>query len=338
MAANLLTSAQPDGGWTPVCAIMGMAGVGKSALALRVARQLRGSFPDGQIGVNLGELEAADTDPQPALRELLTALGVEERALPRGVRDLTRLYQRRLLGRRLLILLDDVATEQQLRPLLPVADGCRVLVTTRNRLATMEGAHRIELGVLTAAESVELLARIVGPARVQREADAAARIAEACGGLPLAVRIAGARLITRPRWPLARLADRLADPQLVLDELRVADLDVAVSILRGYEQLSPDTRCALRVQSLLGSPSFTGSSAARALNRSVWAARELLDDLVSAHLLEIDDGSADHYRFHPLVRILLREQAWADETTLEYQQLSGLATGRNGSTYQVQVA
>ncbi|MEO3827704.1 BTAD domain-containing putative transcriptional regulator [Actinomadura sp. B10D3] len=302
-----------DAGEPRVCAITGMGGVGKTALALRVAHRVADAYPDGQIHVDLQgssrPLEAAE-----ALTRLLRTLGAPAADLPRGAEELTRCYRDRLTGRRVLIVLDDAAGERQIRPLLPGVPGCGVLLTGRTRLAALEGADRISLQPFDPAEGVELLTRHTSPERAAAEPRALAQIAERCGYLPLAVRACGARLVGHPHWPLSRLADRLADPHRLLDELRVADLDVQATLTLGYRRLPADLRRALRLLSLLSAPEFSFWIAAVLLDRPLTETRAQVEELVGAYLLEVPAERPDTYRFHPLVRAVARERALTEET------------------------
>ncbi|MGI5321208.1 BTAD domain-containing putative transcriptional regulator [Actinomadura nitritigenes] len=302
-----------DTGAPRVCAITGMGGVGKTALALRVAQQVAGAYPDGQVHVDLQgssrPLEAAE-----ALARLLRTLGAPDGDLPRGAEELTQCYRDRLAGRRVLIVLDDAAGERQIRPLLPGVPGCGVLLTGRTRLAALEGADRISLQPFEPAEAVALLARHTSPERAAAEPRALALIAERCGYLPLAIRACGARLVGHPHWPLSRLADRLADPHWLLDELRVADLDVQAALALSYRRLPADLRRALRLLSLLSTPTFSLWIAAVLLDRPLTETRAQVEELVEAYLLEVPGGRPDTYRFHRLVHAVARERALTEET------------------------
>jgi tetratricopeptide (TPR) repeat protein len=179
-----------------ICAVAGKAGVGKSALAVHVAHRLASAFPDGQLYASLGG--GGSEGWRSAARGPRSPLD------PGEIRS-------RLAGKRVLVVLDDAAGEAQLRPLLPGGPGPAVLITGRARPAALEGVHLVNLAVLDSDRAIALLGRIAGPQRVVAEPDAAAAIVAACGRLPLAVRIAGARLAARPHWPLTRMADLLAD-------------------------------------------------------------------------------------------------------------------------------
>jgi hypothetical protein len=225
-----------------VTAIAGNAGVGKTTLAVHVAHQLRQRFPDGQLYVDLAGMATRPLDPGEVLIWFLRALGVEAAAVPVCLEERAALYRARLADRRMLIVLDNAADEAQVRPLLPGSPGCRVLVTSRARLSGLSGARLLDPDVLEPGEATELLAQILGHTRVAAEPDQAAAIARWCGHLPLAARIAGVRLAARPRWSLARLAERLADEHGRLQELATADLEVRASVALSYWGLAEQER------------------------------------------------------------------------------------------------
>jgi DNA-binding SARP family transcriptional activator len=293
---------------TVVAAIAGPAGVGKTALAVRVAHRLRSRFPDGQLYVNLRGAEARPLDPYDVLLRFLTAMGVDGGAVPQDPDECAGLYRSLMADRRVLVVLDDALDEAQVRPLLPGSPGCAVTVTSRVPLGAIP-AHALALDVLTPGQAVELLAAIIGPDRVAAEPDAARGIAELCGGLPLALRIAGARLATKPHWRLARLADRLGDERRRLDELRVGDLEVRASFALSYQGRSGDERRLFRLLGLLRGPDFSVWAAAALLDAPVGVAEDLLERLVEAQLLQAagDDAAGQaRYRFHNLLRVYAR--------------------------------
>ena len=238
----------------PVCVITGKGGTGKSTLAVRAGHELAGRYPDGQLFASLRGMTDTPAQPEAVLAQFLAALGDADP--PATLAERTDRYRSLTAGRRILVVLDDAASEAQVRPLLPGTGGCAVLVTSRGRLPGLAGADLVELDVLDAAEATAMLARIAGAQRVDAEPDAARALLERCGRLPLAVRIVGARLATRRHWTLAHLADRLADEERRLDELEVGDLQVRASIGLSYHALDSRARRALRRLGLLGLADF----------------------------------------------------------------------------------
>jgi DNA-binding SARP family transcriptional activator len=294
--------------------VAGKAGVGKTALAVRIAHGVRARFPDGQLYVNLRGAELRPLPPGEVLAGFLRALG-EAGALPDELEDRTRQYRTRLAGRRVLVVLDNAADEAQVRPLLPASPACGVLITARSRLAGLEAASTIVLDVLEPHEAVALLGRVAGARRVAAEPDAALAIAGLCGYLPLAVRVAGAKLAARPHWRLARLAERLADEHRRLDELTAGDLEVRASVALSYKGRDEALRRAFRMLGLLDGPDFAAWLAGALLDRRE-EAEEMLERLVEAQLLEIASegaGGLVRYRFHDLLRVYARERLKDEE-------------------------
>jgi tetratricopeptide (TPR) repeat protein len=294
-----------------VTAVAGQGGVGKTTLVVRAAHELAPRFPNGQLYVNLRGIEAEAADPVAVLGDFLRDLGVDPAAVPDGVEARARLYRSRLAGRRVLVVLDNARDEAQVRPLLPGDRSCAVVITSRSRLAGLEGAAMIAVDALPAGEAIELLGKIAGAARVAAEPGAARVIVEACGCLPLAVRVAGARLAARPDWPLAEMAARLSRERGRLDELRAGDLDVRASLALGYASLPPQARQAFRMLGVLKSGDFAVWPLAALLDLPAGAASRLAEQLANAHLLQVqglDAAGQPRYRFHDLVRDFARER------------------------------
>jgi tetratricopeptide (TPR) repeat protein len=311
-----------------VSAIAGKAGVGKTALAIRAAYQLRRHFPDGQLYVNLRGAEAQRLDPADVLRDFLLELGVARAAIPEQLDQQAVRYRSQLAGRRVLIVLDNAADEAQVRPLLPGSPGCAALITSRVRLAGLEAAHTIGLDVLERDQAVDLLAKVAGPDRVAAEQDAARRIVGLCGELPLAVRIAGAKLASREHWSLAMFAGRLADERDRLDELTVGDLAVRASFALSYQGLSEEERHAFRLLGLLKAPDFQAWVAAALLDNELAQADDLIDRLVQAQMLEVArqvQSEQVYFRFHDLLRVFARECLTDEEPAAVQQAAMGRA-------------
>jgi DNA-binding SARP family transcriptional activator/tetratricopeptide (TPR) repeat protein len=303
-----------------IAVLSGKPGVGKTALAVHVAHRLRPDFPDGQLQVDLGGAERRPLAPDEVLDRFLRALGIAGAAVPATLEERRDLYRSRLADRRVLIVLDNAADEAQVRPLLPGSPSCAVMVTSRGRLAALDGALRFDVDVLDARHTVKLLAWIAGPARVAAEADAADTIGRLCGHLPLAVRVAGARLAVREHWRLADLVDLLADERRRLDELKIADLEVRASLALSYQGLGDEARRLLRRLGLLAASSFAAWVGAAALNCTLTRAERLLEELVDAQLVEVhgtDTAGQVRFRLHDLVRLYARERAAAEEPEAE---------------------
>ncbi|GLZ76435.1 regulatory protein AfsR [Actinorhabdospora filicis] len=287
-----------------VAAVSGVPGVGKTALAVHVAHGLRERFPDGQLYVDLRGASAEPADPAKVLGAFLRALGRSDAAIPDDPEARAAAFRSDLDGRRVLLLLDNAANVAQVRPLLPGSPGNAVVVTSRTRLAGLAGTH-LDLGVLTLDESADLLARICP--RVAEEPEAASELIAACGRLPLAVRIAAARLAARPGWSVRHLLTRLADERRRLSELAVGDLDVGASIALSYGQLDAAHATAFRLLSLPAMPDLTIEEAAAVLGVDVYEAEDHAEHLVDLNLLS--SPVPGRYRFHDLLRLFGRRCA-----------------------------
>ena len=303
----------------PIGVISGAGGVGKSTLAHRVAHEIAEHFPDGQFHLDLHGSTAGPVTTEEMLGRVLRDFDPMT-TVPGSLDERVARYRTLLAGTRTLVVLDDAANEAQVRPLLPGSPGCAVLVTSRNRLLAPAGATFVELGVLPADTAVDLFTRIVGADRSATEPAAAAEITRLCGQLPLAIRIAGARLVSRRQWSLSRLANRLAREQHRLDELAVGDQQVRASIKLSYELLPEPARAALRRLGLLGLPHLPAWVAAAALDTDLDDAERVLEDLVDVSLLEIDGVDPlglMRYRLHDLVRLFALERAMEEESPKE---------------------
>ncbi|WP_433393612.1 ATP-binding protein [Micromonospora sp. KLBMP9576] len=307
-----------DGPGVPaVVAISGMGGVGKTTLALHVAHLLAEAYPDGQLWVDLRDAEGSALGAGDVLARFLRALGVDPRAIPDGQSERAEVYRTLLAPRRVLVVLDNASSEGQIRPLLPGAPTCAMVVTSRLRLTGIEGARHLELELFTPAEAIRLLARIADGERVMRHLDQANEIVEYCGGLPLAVRIAGARLAARPAWRLAHLASLLGDEQRRLDRLTTGDLAVRASLALSYRELDEEPRRLFRLLAHFDLPDFPTWLAATALDCPFEQGAEHVETLVDAQLLAVagtDAAGQVRYRFHDLVRLFAVESAAGDES------------------------
>lgn len=314
-----LTNLFTDGPPGTICVVDGPGGIGKTALAVHFAHRVADRFRDGQLYLDLRGFDPANPPLQAieALAQFLRALGVQPEHVPEDGDERAALYRSTLAGRRMLIVLDNVATPDQVRPLLPGEPACAVLITSRNRLdglRTRDGAQRVTLSVLTPAEARALLAHIIGEAQVAAEPEVAADLARLCGYLPLAIRIAAERVATRPDRALTNLTTELAATHDRLDLLAVeGDEFTAVrsTLSWSYRALDPAVARTFRLLGTHPGPDFSDAAAAAVLGRPTDATTRLLDSLTSANLLEHRDR--DRHGFHDLVRIFAAEQASARE-------------------------
>ncbi|SEG33210.1 DNA-binding transcriptional activator of the SARP family [Actinacidiphila yanglinensis] len=311
----LATEQGDEGGVMAVSAVAGIGGVGKTTLAVHVAHAVRDAFPDGQLYVDLQGTEQRPADPEAVLGAFLRALGVPSPAIPDSLAERAALYRSTLDGRRVLALLDNAYDAAQIRQLLPGTPGCAALVTSRMRMVDLEGAHLVDLDVMSPEEALQLFSRIVGEERVAGERQAALSVVGACGFLPLAIRIAASRLAARRTWTVSVLARKLADQRRRLDELRAGDLAVKATFALGYGHLSPQQARAFRLLSLLDGPDISLEAAAAVLDLDPYTAEELLETLVDISLIE--SAAPARYRFHDLLRLYARECAERDETRQE---------------------
>ncbi len=317
--AALATDGPPEQAVT-VVGVAGMGGIGKSTLAVHVAHRLRDEYPDGQLYLDLQGTSDEPAAAADVLGLLLHSFGLTGPAVPDGLAERAALFRSVLAQRRVLLLLDNAADECQVRPLLPGTPGAAVLVTSRARLSGLSGASLLDLDVLTDEQGVDLLGRIAGPARTAADPASARDIVRLCGGVPLAVRIAGARLAGRPRWTPAHLAELLRDERHRLATLTVGDLAVRSSLALSYVRLPGPAQRALRLLGLLDAPDVAAWTVAALLDVSVPEAQEHIEALVDAWFLTIvgpDATGALRYRMHDLVRSYARHQAHAQEPAAE---------------------
>lgn len=302
----------PEGGEAPhpFVAICGPPGVGKSALAVHLADAVKERFPDGQLFVNLrgATPEIAPLSPMDVFGRFLRAVGIAGQIVPADLDEAAALWRTHIDGRRLLIVLDDAAGLEQVLPLLTTPLGTSVLVTSRETLSAGDDCEQLVLSGLSPEDSSAMLAKLAGSERVAARPADAARVARMCGGLPLALRIAGARLAERPEWSMATLAGRLSDERTRLDELQIGRMAVQSSLESSWTALRdagrPRDGAAARLLALLGVlhlPDVTAQIAGALLGGPEGAARGALDRLAEVHLLEpVQD---DRFQMHDLVRL-----------------------------------
>jgi DNA-binding SARP family transcriptional activator len=300
-----------------VAVVTGAASLGKTALAVHVAHQVRDRFPDGQLYAHLSGASGQPAAPREVLGRFLLGLSGDGGTIAAGEQERAAQYRTLLAGRRVLIVLDDAKDPAQVRPLLPGSASCAVVVTTRNRTPFLVSTGFVDLGVLPDPEALQLFSRIADDDRVAAEPEAVAEILRACAGLPLAVRICAARLATRPRWRIATMAARLRDERRRLDELQIGDLEIRASFQMSYDNLraarhQDGAARAFRLLGLCPGQRISLPAAAALTGEREVDLVNALEALVDANLLE--SLEPDWYQLHDLLRLFAAEQAKAEET------------------------
>ncbi|MGI5159339.1 BTAD domain-containing putative transcriptional regulator [Microbispora sp. CA-102843] len=286
-----------------VVTIDGMAGIGKTTLAVHVAHRLAARYPDGRLFIDL-RAHTAGREPidAAALEALLRQLGVPADRIPVTPAERSALWRAELADRRVLAVLDNALDAEHVRPLLPGRSDTLVLITSRRRLVDLDGARALSVDVLGEADGVELFERIVGE-RAHQEPDAVREVLRLCGHLPLAIRISAARLQHRPRWTVSYLAGRLRDHRRLLD-------GVSAAFALSYEQLHEDEQRMFRLLGLVPGRDIDVCGAAALAGIPEDEAEELLEGLLDAHmLLQLEPG---RYTFHDLLREHARSLAEDD--------------------------
>ena len=317
--SDLLSGPGPGGdpGAVRIAVVAGAGGLGKTSLAVHAAHRVRRRFGDGQLYVDLLGATSAPLLPGDVLARFLRDLGVEGREIPVDEDERAARYRTTLARRRMLVVLDNARDAAQVRPLLPGSASSAVLVTTRSRMPDLASTKLVDLNVLDDDEALQLFVKVVGEERAAAEPEATAELLDACAGLPLAIRICAARLVTRSGWTVRAMAGRLKDEHRRLDEMRVGDLAVRASFEVSFTSLPPSTDKQgidpARAFCLLGlwpGPSISSAAAAALFGVPEYSAEDALEVLVDTHLLE--SVARDRYRFHDLLRVYAAERAADD--------------------------
>jgi DNA-binding SARP family transcriptional activator/tetratricopeptide (TPR) repeat protein len=315
---ELLDTASPTRPETlpTVIAIDGMAGVGKTVLSVHLAHRLADDYPDGQLYLDLHGYDAdrPPTAPESALEALLGMLGIPAQRVPRSVEDRTALWRSELASRRVLVVLDNAAGREQIRPLLSAAPGCLTIVTSRRRLVGLDDVRSHSLGLFSPSDAARLFELAIGPERAPDPADVA-EVVRLVDHLPLAVQLVGNRLRHRTAWTVADLARRLADHNRRLAEIRAEDREITAVFELSFRGLDARARRAFRRLGWHLVPDFTLDAAAATIGASRADADRALDDLLDHHLVvEVTEG---RYRFHNLIREYARQLAETEESAAE---------------------
>lgn len=309
---ELIAPAHPASADSVTYVIDGLAGIGKTALAVHAGHRLRDRFPDGQLFLDLHG-HTTGLAPLPsgeALHWLLCCLGVPVQLIPEDLAQRAALYRDRLAGTRTLLILDNAFSAAQVRPLLPGASGCMALITSRKRLAGLDDAYSITLGSLSEADAVALLREVAGPGRIPVQRSAAGELAAMCGYMPLALRIAAARLRHHKALRVEDLVQRLSDENTRLDHLQDGDRNLAAVFDSAYAALPEAGQRMLRTLGLLPGPDFDAYAAANLAEADLEAAERLLDSLTDHNLLT--QHAVGRYRLHDLVRVYTRSLSARD--------------------------
>jgi DNA-binding SARP family transcriptional activator len=332
LLAHAGETASSDPGAVRIAVVAGAGGLGKTSLAVHAAHRARGSFPDGQLYVDLLGATPDPVPPGDVLARFLRDLGVDGRDIGVDEAERAARYRTTLAGRRMLVVLDNARDAAQVRPLLPGTASSAVLVTTRNRMPDLASTRLVDLNVLDDDDALKLFVKVVGEPRAAAEPEATAELLEACAGLPLAIRICAARLATRSGWTIAAMAARLRDVHRRLDELRAGDLAVRASFQVSFASLPPSTGTGgidpARAFCLLGlwtGPSISATAAAALFGIPQHSAEDALEILVDAHLLE--SVGTDRYRFHDLLRVYAAERGADTEPQAERDTATGRLLG-----------
>ncbi|MER5549824.1 tetratricopeptide repeat protein [Streptomyces sp. NPDC002589] len=300
-------------GMVVISAIDGMGGVGKSALAIRAGHRVRAQFPDGQLFVDLHGHTAgiAPLTPADALDWLLRSLGVAPQQIPEELSTRAALYRERLADTRTLIVLDNAASSAQVRPLLPGTPGCLVLITSRKRLTGLDDAHSLAVDVLPDTDAVALLREGAGPGRIPAGHPAADELVRLCGHLPLAIRIAAARLRHHRGLGLEDLVDRLRDEHQRLAHLTDEDRSLTVVFATSFDSIAPDEQDLLRLLGRFPGYDVDACAVAALAGTDHRTAERLLESLLDHNLLV--QRTPGRYLFHDLIGLYARSTA-GDQT------------------------
>ncbi|MEV4179203.1 BTAD domain-containing putative transcriptional regulator [Nonomuraea sp. NPDC049709] len=298
-----------------ITSIEGMAGVGKTALAVHAAHELAAQFPDGNLFVDLHGYTGgmAPDNPADILAQALETLGIADESIPEHLDDRAALYRSVLAGRRMLIVLDNAANEEQVRPLLPGEGGCRVLITSRRRLVGLDEASTVSVDVLPPADAIALFTSTAGRWRLtETPAEDVAEVVQRCGLLPLAIRLAAARLTAHPTWSVRDLLERLDRHHHGLRELHAGQRSVSAALDQSYRVLAATEQRAYRLLGLHAGADITPEAAAALLGTTIESALTLLDRLLEGHMLQ--ESAPGRYRFHGLIRAHAAAEATAQES------------------------
>ncbi|MFD8611331.1 ATP-binding protein [Streptomyces sp. NPDC059631] len=288
--------------------LSGMAGVGKTSIAIRSANKYAEVFPDGILYARLAGASTTPADPADILTRFLRDLGVPIGEIPGDYESLVTAYRTLVATRAILVVLDDAANTAQVNDLIPTSPSSAALITSRRPLATLPGAQSLPVDVWTEDESVEFLRMLLGSPRIDAKVDEVRELANMCGRLPIALRIIGAQLIRRSLWPLARMTSRLRDEQRRLEMLKADDIAIRSVFATAYDSLDEEQSRIFRNVGLTLGLTFSAESVAKLADSDEYFTEELLEDLADRHLITPEDVPG-RFRIHDLMRLFAREKA-----------------------------
>jgi len=286
-----------------------MAGTGKSALAIHLAHRCRADFPDGQLYINFRTAGNTQVDPADALGWFLRALGCKPSEVPAELQERAQLYRSLTADQRMLVVLDNASTDEQVRHLAPAGSACGLLVTTSTPMSNVPAAHQVVLPPLTADESIAFLTRMAGCQPIESDRRSAELVTEYCGYLPTALRIAGTRSTGRPHWTFRRMASNLADEHGRLDRLQLGSLAVRQTFVQAFQSLEHDAQRSICALSVFHQGVFTARRASMVLGMCEASAEDILESLVEHHWLTVtrgEDTGCTGYQLHILVSLFAR--------------------------------
>ena len=305
--------------------LTGVAGVGKSALAIQAAYQLKPDFPDAQLYVNLRGTESQPLEPLQVLARFVRALAGKDLPMPETLTERCNLYRSLLSNQRAILILDNAHNEEQIRTLLPENANCAVIITTRQEIVNLERAASLEVEAMSEQDALKLLEYWLKSDRLQAEPESAKNIIDLCSQLPLAICIIGGTLQNKPDWRLEDIAQRLTNERKRLSSLRWSDFAVRVSLALSYQELDNITARLFRFLGLLTDTTFSGALATTLLESEPAVAQASLQQLVNLQLIEI--ASEGRYHFHDLVRLFAKGQL-AQEARQAARQAARLRLSR----------
>lgn len=290
--------------------LTGAGGFGKTSLALAAAHDAIGSYAHGHLFARLRQADGSAVQADEPLELFLRSLGIAPRDVPESTPAKAAIFRSLLAERRMLVMLDDALDWDQLRWLLPGDSECAIVITTRNRALHVPGAVKVEVGALDEQAALDLLSTVVGPDRVAAEQPDARSLVRHCDLMPLALRIAAAKLAARPHWSIGRLAARLADHRRGLDELELSGVSIRSTIAVSWEGLTISAQRLLARLSLTELSEFAGWVASPLLDLPLAMAEDVLEELVAAYLIEFKrhPDATIRYQLYELVRLFAREQ------------------------------